>query len=100
MKVSRSRSRKVKLFARYSNQKPPNRSSDFDLKEIISTENANHREMLSCCEGNHALTTVVESKCVNTAKPFFSTFHCRAIMTHASVPKDQREILGISDTLV
>mgnify|MGYP006973411565 CR=1 FL=1 len=30
----------------------------------------------------------------------FSTFRYRAIMTHASVPKDQREILGISDTLV
>ncbi|XP_015747700.1 PREDICTED: cystathionine gamma-lyase-like [Acropora digitifera] len=30
----------------------------------------------------------------------FSTFRYRAIMTHASVPKDQREILGISDTLI
>lgn len=100
MKVSRSRSFKIKLFALFSNQKPPNRGNDFDLKEIKSTENANHREMLPCCEGNHALTTVVESKCVNTAKLFFSTFHCRAIMTHASVPIDQREILGISDTLV
>ena len=28
-------------------------------------------------------------------------FECyRALMTHASVPKDQRELLGISDTLV
>ena len=28
------------------------------------------------------------------------TWYFRAIMTHASVPKEQREVLGISDTLV
>ena len=30
----------------------------------------------------------------------FFAYYFRAIMTHASVPKDQRERLGISDTLV
>ena len=31
---------------------------------------------------------------------WLALYHDRAIMTHASVPPDQRQILGIDDTLI